>query len=495
MVWAGFDSLKTMETKTLWQGVLKNTFWLASAEGISRILKVLLFVYMARVLGSGGYGGFTFALAFASLFAAFSDFGVSSILTRELSLKENFEKEFPSFLSLKILLGAGAMLFVVLGSFFVTSDFSIRVLIILLGVFIVSNTITEAFFAFFRARQNMKYESFTKIFQALLVTGAGATALFTFPSVQNIAIVYALASLMALAAIAPLFYAKVFAFRLVWRWETWKIILRVSWPLGMMAVFGILYPQIGPVLLGYLGQIQQVGWYDASYRIAFFALIPVLLLSQSFYPVLSRAFRDSSVSLQAVWNNQLGAAIFLAFPTAVLGVVFASPLIHFLYGSTFAPSVLLFQILIVSMSLLMMAEPFSQILIVSNQQRKNFMVNSWVAGVCILLNLIGILAFGVYGAALAFLGTALLLSLAYAGCVLRYTRVQLFHPALLSSLGAAALGSFLIYYSFIGLFDQEGLRMLSIGIAAPLLYVPLFFFFRKIMNMLLNYFSTQYAKT
>lgn len=470
-----------METKVLWQRILKNTFWLAGAEGLSRVLKLLLFVYMARMLGPGEYGEFTFALAFAALFAVFSDFGVSPILTREFSSKSSFEVEFPFFLSLKILLGAGAMLFVGLGSFFATSDPSIRMLIVLLGAFIVSNAITEAFFAFFRARQNMKYESFTKIFQSLLVTGAGVIVLLKFPSIQNIAIVYLVTSLITLAAITLFFYTKVLAFRLAWRWGVWKSILRASWPIGMMAVFAILYPQIGPVLLGYLGQIQQVGWYDAAYRITFFALIPVLLLSQSFYPVLSRAFRDSSASLQAVWNEQLGAAVFLAFPAAVLGVVFASPLIHFLYGPTFAPSVLLFQLLMISVSLLMVVEPCSQILIASNHQRKNFMVNAWAAGVCVLLNLIGIFAFGVYGAALAFLGTALFLFFSYFGCVLRYTRVQLFHPKLLSSLGAAGLAS-LFMYSFIGILAQARLHVIFLSIAGFLCYALSFVICKKLIR-------------
>ncbi len=465
------------------QTIVKNTLWLASAEGISRILKLLLFVYMARVLGPGGYGEFTFALSFAGLFAIFSDFGVSPILTRDFASEKSLEKMFPHFFSLKILLGAGGMLFVGLGSFVVTSDPSIRILIILLGAFIVFGAVAETFFAFFRARQKMKYESFTKIFQALLVTGVGVVVLLYFPSVQNIALGYLVTSLMTLAAIAIFFYVKVFAFRFVWNWETWKIILRGSWPIGMMAVFGILYLQVGPVLLGYLGQIHQVGWYDAASRTAFFVLIPVFLLNQSFYPALSRAFRDSSASLQVVWNNQLAAAIFFSFPAAVFGTVFASPLIHFLYGSTFAPSVLLFQVLMVAVSLLIMAEPFSQILIASNLQKKSFMVNAWTAGACILFNLIGIVAFGVYGAAFAFLGTVLLLLFSYVGCVLRYTRVQLFHPKLLSSFGAAVLASFLAY-GLLGLFDQAGLRALFMSVALFLFYVLLFFLIREAISLL-----------
>jgi len=67
------------------QTIAKNTFWLGVAEGITRFLKLFLIIYVARILGATEYGKFTFALAFVSLFAIFSDFGISTITTREIA--------------------------------------------------------------------------------------------------------------------------------------------------------------------------------------------------------------------------------------------------------------------------------------------------------------------------------------------------------------------------------------------------------------------------
>jgi len=90
----GVFFLKNSGTK---QTIAKNTFWMAVAEGITRFLKLFLIIYVARILGATEYGKFTFALAFVSLFAIFSDFGISQITTRELAQKKGKRKRISQY--------------------------------------------------------------------------------------------------------------------------------------------------------------------------------------------------------------------------------------------------------------------------------------------------------------------------------------------------------------------------------------------------------------
>src|SRR4030042_970888 len=117
------------------QTVLKNTFWLALAETISRLSKLILIIYVARILGVTDYGKFIFALAFVSLFVIFSDFSLPVITTREVSRGK--EKEYPAILSLKILLSLGALVLILISSFFIAFDPVIRKVIWILGIYIL----------------------------------------------------------------------------------------------------------------------------------------------------------------------------------------------------------------------------------------------------------------------------------------------------------------------------------------------------------------------
>ena len=80
-------SLKRLlfENLGLKQTVLKNTFWLILAEGISLFFKLILIIYVARIFGVADYGKFIFALAFVAFFTIFSDAGLPPIIIRELA--------------------------------------------------------------------------------------------------------------------------------------------------------------------------------------------------------------------------------------------------------------------------------------------------------------------------------------------------------------------------------------------------------------------------
>ncbi|MCX6738034.1 MAG: oligosaccharide flippase family protein [Candidatus Parcubacteria bacterium] len=111
------------------QTIIKNTFWLTLAETISRFLRLILIIYAARILGANEYGKLTFALSFVSFFVIFSDFGISPLITRELSQDKDKEKEFYSVVFLKIILGILAFVLAVTSSFFITQSREIQIII------------------------------------------------------------------------------------------------------------------------------------------------------------------------------------------------------------------------------------------------------------------------------------------------------------------------------------------------------------------------------
>ena len=56
------------------QKIFNNFFWLGFSEFVSRLLKLVLIIYVARILGATEYGKFTFAMAFFALWSAYRFF-------------------------------------------------------------------------------------------------------------------------------------------------------------------------------------------------------------------------------------------------------------------------------------------------------------------------------------------------------------------------------------------------------------------------------------
>jgi len=472
--------LKNLGTK---QTIAKNTFWLAVAEGITRFLKLFLIIYVARILGATEYGKFTFALAFVSLFAIFSDFGISTITTRELAREKEKEKEkeFPAFLSLKLVLSIGTLVLICLGSFFITFDPVIRVIIWILGVYIIVSSFSGIIYAFFQARQKMEYEAWAKILQAIAVTGAGFFILFNFPSVQNLSLSYLFASLVALIFILLLFHFKIYQLKLSFNKNIWRNTLAMSWPLALGGMMGSICSNTDSTMMGYWGQITQTGWYNAAQRITFIALIPTGLIAASFFPVLSKFFGQSREKLQRSWNYFMETMIFIADPLVVGGIALATKIIDFVYDPSYFPSVLAFQILIITGGIIIIGVPFIQALIVSNQQKKTFLIVSIGATVNVILNLILIPRYSLYGAALTTLVAGFLMLFLSFKFTLKFTQIKPINLKLLSTFFIAFISS-MIMYLVISFPDVYNLYIIFIILIGILVYFSAFFILKSVLK-------------
>lgn len=419
--------------ENLWvkQTIFKNTFWLVMADGITRLLKLFLFIYIARILGANEYGKFAFALAFVGLFAIFFDLGISQIVIREISRENRKEKEFPAILSLKLLLSVVTLFLILLGSFFITSDSQIQKIIWVLAIFSVIEGISAIIFSFFQAKQKMEYQAFSKILEAMLVTAFGFFILFNFPSAQNLSYAYLFSAFLTLIFISLFFHFKFFYLKFSFNLSIWKEYLSLAWPLALAGVFGTIYSQTDSVMMGYLGQISQVGWYNAAQKIIGVTVIPAALISTSFFPALNSAFSQSKEKFQKIFNYFFGVMIFLAFPIVVGGTVLAQKIIDFVYDPSYFPSILTFQILILMAGINMLSFPFGQILVVFNQQKKIFWITLSGAIVNVILNFILIPKYSLYGAAVATVITVFIVLFLFFQFTRKLTPIKIFNLKLL----------------------------------------------------------------
>jgi len=483
MKFANFTGVKSLlfENKTIKQTIFKNTFWLGLAEGVTKILNLILFIYAARILGATEYGKLTFAFAFVGLFTVLTEFGVPNIMVREFAKEKRREQDFPAIISLALLLNIGTLLLIMLGSYFVTPDSIVRKVIWILALYTSLNVLTHFFCSFFRARQQMQYESITKIFRVLILVILGFYILLNFPSVENLSCGYLFASFAALGLIILIFYHEVGPLQIVWSKTIWKKFLSMSWPLALAGIFGTIYTQIDSVMMGHFGQITQTGWYNAAYRIIGTTLIPLSLISTSFYPVLSKYFKESRRDFQKVWNYQVEILIFLSIPIIIGGFVLSSKIIYSVYGLDFFPSILAFQILIWMVGVYYLSSPFQSVLVISNEQKKIFWIVFSGAIANIILNLILIPKFSLYGAAVATVATYFLIFLLSVYFASKLTAVQFLNFNLFFSFVNAIFSSIVMYL----VISQPLIYNLNIFLSVlvgAMVYILSFFVFRIILQ-------------
>lgn len=433
--------------QTIKQTIFKNTFWLAMAETVTKLLKLVLLIYVARILGATEYGKFSFAFAFVYIFAILADLGVGEIVIREFAREEKKEKEFPAILSFKILLNLITLILVFISSFFITADPGIQKLVWILAVYLLIDNFIYFICCFFRARQEMQYEAFAKVVQALAIAGAGFFVIFNFPSATNLSYSYVFAGLVALIFLFFIFLLKLkdYQLKIEFNRAIWKKYLLMSWPLALAGTLAMIYGQIDSVMMGYWNQITETGWYSAAYRLVGAVLMICGFISLSFYPALSKCFKESKESLQRVWDSQMEIMFFLAVPLAVGGTVFAPQIIKFVYDSSYLPAVLAFQLLMLMAGICYLQNPFNHLLVAVNQQKKLFWVTFLGAVVNVILNFILIPRFSLYGAAAATTVTWLILLMVCIYFTRKYTTIEPFNLRFLRT-GLIVIFSALIMY-------------------------------------------------
>lgn len=383
------------------QTLVKNTFWLGLSTAFTKLLFLVLTIYATRMLGVEGFGQFSFALAFVSLFVVFSNMGVSSMIVREFAHEKEQPKQFYSLISLRIVLVLGTLLLMGIGSFFVVQTPDVQMIIVVLALFVLTNSIIDVFYSFFHARQKMEYEAWFEAVQASAIFGIGLFMLFRFSSPLYLSYSYVFSALLTLVLVLFFFHWKVLPLAIHWDLGVWRKFLKISWPLAFMGMFGAIYSYTDSVMLGSFGMVKETGWYNAAFRIVMVSLVPAGFIGASFYPVLSRFFAESREKFQKAWNYEIEIMIALAIPLAVGGIALGGKIIESFYPIDFTPSVLAFQILIVSAGLMFLYRPLYDAMIVLDQQKKAFWITMAGAMVNVVLNFILIPKYSLYGAASA----------------------------------------------------------------------------------------------
>lgn len=475
-----FDNLSTKQT------IFKNTLWLFLAKGTG-ILMMILVIFSARILGATEFGKFSFALSFVSLFVIFYSFGLPGIIIREFAREKDKKEDFFSILSLQFLFTLVALVLMILGSLFITSDTYIREMIFILSAWSVINGFVMIFFAFFQAEQKMEYQALFMALQYILVFGFGLFALFVAPSGRNLSYVYFFSALIPLISMVFFFHYNLFSLKIKWNFSVWKKFLIMSWPLALAMVFSTIYQYIDSVMLGFAHMMTETGWYNAAGRVVMVSLVPMGLISNSFYPALSQVSKTAKEKFQRILDLYVEIMIILAVSIVSGGLFFASKIINFAYGASFNPSILAFQILILTAGLTFLYVPFYDAMVALDQQKKMFWITLGGAFVNIVLNLFLIPKYSLYGSAVATLATGILLLFVVVVFMKKFTFIKFPIARSFLAFFASIVPILLMYYIAKHL---SSINIFILGAIAGVAYFIPFFLIRK--YILIKYFKQVY---
>ena len=389
---------------------LKNTSWLLGEKILRMTLGLFVGIWVARYLGPEQFGLFSYAQSFVALFAAIATLGLDGIVVRELvkCVDKRDELLGTAFL-LKFIGALFVLLFLGVSVFLQSNDYQTSLIIFV----VASATIFQSFNVidfYFQSKVLSKYVVYGNIFSLLL------SSIIKVILISNSAplIAFAYVILFDSLVLASGFIYCYFLNRLsIFTWSFNKVLvkslLKESWPLIISGLVVSMYMKIDQIMIKNMLGIVEVGQYAAAVRLSEVWYFIPMVISSSLFPAILNAKKISQElycsRIQQLYDLMAWMAIAIAVPMTFL----SDWVIHLLYGIQFSGSGGVLMIHIWSAVFVSLGVASSKWFIAEGLQRYSFYRTLAGAILNVLLNVILIPKYGIYGAAIATL-TAQILS-------------------------------------------------------------------------------------
>lgn len=390
------------ENLNLKQTVIKNAFWLSFGNIVGRLIKAVLIIYAARVLGVAGYGVFSYVLTLAAFFSLFADLGITAILTRE-GAKDH--TKLPFFLATAFYIKLGLLLISALTVIFLAPFFT-RIpeaisLLPLAALLIALDNFRDFFVSIGRSQQRMEKEAGISIFTYIAITISGIVALIISSSAKSLLIGYLIGS-----ATGTLFAFMLFRDYFVGIWRYYdktliKKILAEGWLFASWTFLAGLMINTDTIMLGWLTNAQEVGYYSAAQRpILLLYTIPSILAS-AFFPAFAKLANKEDGRFNSLFEKSIKISLMVALPIIAGGLVLSHEIIQLIYGNAYLPSTAAFSILLFTILIVFPSTFIGSAIFAYNEHR--VFVGFLTLGVLsnAILNYLLIPHFGINGAAVA----------------------------------------------------------------------------------------------
>ncbi|MBI4844952.1 MAG: flippase [Candidatus Omnitrophica bacterium] len=380
--------------------IAKNYFSLFGAEICAKIFAFLSILYLARILEVQDFGKISFVGAILSYFMLFSNCGLATLGTREIARNKNELCTYVSnIFSLRFVLAVCAFLLLVLCAFCIPKLNQMKLLIIFYGLSLFP--IACLFDWVFQGLEKMEYNAFAKISNFFLYFLLVVTFIRSHSQLLIIPLFWLFGNIAAALFLILIFKKTGNKINFVWDVSLYKSLLKNAFPMGFSWIMIQIYNNFDTVMLGFLRTDEEVGWYNAAYKI----ILAVFSLGGFFYisifPVISRYYKQSKENLIRLLNFTAKLMIIIAWPLGIGGVILAKPVINLFFTQKYDNAIVAFQILIWYVAISFISMIYANSLLACDREKKYALGVGLAALINVILNALLIPPFGLKGAAIA----------------------------------------------------------------------------------------------
>ena len=381
----------------------KNFGWLFLGDVLAKSLLFFTTIWIARRLADEAFGKLSFAQAILEYFIIVVDLGLPIYGTREIAYEpKNTNKIVANIISIRLFLAVVLLLASMTTLFFLNIEFELKLIIAATLLWMIPWALNTEFA--FKGLEKMQFVSLGQfLFQFLFLISAliivhQATDVLKVPFLRTgAALMVSLTLLWVLWK--KLGFSPFYIIRIINRTDWWRFIRDSLLLVASLVVIKIYY-SFDTLMLGLYGQMAEVGWYNAAYKIILMFVTFAGLLQTAFAPYFVQQKKNRDKFIQGVQKFALFLMVSGTIITTVL-FSFSDLMIPFLFGDKFLNSSWILRYLSLSLIFIFADTIYLAPLLFTGSQ-KYYLYSVGIGAILnIILNSILIPVYSYYGAVIA----------------------------------------------------------------------------------------------
>jgi len=385
------------------QTVAKNSFWLTVSNFGGRLVKAGVIVYGARVLGTSGWGVFSYAITLAGFLTLFMDPGLNNIIMREIGRSDDEKRRaiFSTTFAMKIiLLLAGVAVVLFIAPHFSTLA-GAKELLPIVAMILGLDTLREFLTSYARGMERMEFDAaiFLLTNFGILVLGFIFLALAKTPA--SLAWAYVGGDILGIAL--AVFITRTF-FKKIGHYFSSKLIVPIfqsAWPFAVTSALALLLTNTDILIISWIKTASDVGIYASAIRIIQVLYLVPTIFQFSTLPLFARFANKDNERFRTALEKTIGLIFLASFPLAIGGAILGTGIMSFVFGAAYASGGASFKILAIGLIFDFPAVVISSAIFAYNKQKSLIIASAIAGAINVAFDIILIPHWGINGSSTA----------------------------------------------------------------------------------------------
>ncbi|MEA4957231.1 hypothetical protein SDC9_08465 [bioreactor metagenome] len=382
--------------------IFKNTSWLLTSQIITSVFGFVWVVILMRYLGVSDFGIMNFAISFTTIMSIFTDLGISTYVTRDLSRSpELSQKYIGNAIPLKIFLSTLTFIVTLAILFIMDYDILTKEVVLVFALQTIFLNMGWLFNGVFQAFGKMKYQAIGIIINSSLILLGSILLTYFNLGLMAVALTYMAGSLITLIYLYINLRDKITIPKFQINFNFWKKSVKEAVPFGITSIFTTIYYMIDTVMISFIVGSFAVGIYSSAYKIITVFTTIYMVYNYVVFPLMSKFYKNSEDLLKISYEKSVKYLVLIMLPFAIGITIYSQDIIVLICGKNYILAESVLKILIWNVLFVMVNGASTNLLNSSGNELAVTKINGLACLINVILNIFLIYYLSYIGASIA----------------------------------------------------------------------------------------------